>query len=178
MVSLKTGAKTPTVSPIIAFDWEAYLELQRLRSLTTDSFSLNCLEDACDRLLETPNRSSMGKTLARSLVRDSRKNSRLVRHQCSLLDDAHRLAADAPNPREVLEGAEDDIEIEHVISQGFARLDARQRAAIDLKFSGKQVCTAAQQLGVKPRQFRNLVNGALTEMRKCIKADTGGYQHL
>lgn len=164
--------KTSDGAPNAVVDWEAYQELQRLRAFSSDSFVLNCLEDACDRLLKRPQRASKGKALANSLFRDSRKNSRLLKSQLRRIDDTLILASEAHNPSEALARAETDLLISQKLSHGLAQLDSRQRRAVHLKFSSHQVDDGAQRLGVKQRQFRNIVKSALDRLRIHILAET------
>ena len=139
-------------------DWAAYGRLQRRSQKLDTSFDLNGIERGLNRLLKRPERKSYGVRLARRLERDARKFLRAQGDSEILLGDLDIPARpDDPSAMEI----EDLESAVGLIQAGMLRLDGRHRLAV----TARALDRPADELGIKPRQLRNLLREARTEVR-------------
>jgi hypothetical protein len=136
------------------FDEEAFQELAALAAMADTAFDLNAIDRGLGRLIEQPNRASTGKTLAGRLARDARKFLKANRRREVLSDyiEADYPHADPPTDMELA-----DIRwAVGIICEGLMSLAPRDRLVLAAKVNAG----GADDLAVKPRQFRNLVTAA------------------
>jgi hypothetical protein len=154
------GASAPTPR---TYDKQAFNELAAQADRANSAFELNAIDRGLDRLIEHPNRSTSGTTLANRLTRDARKYLRTSR-RAEILSDGieqndHRF--DPPTPEELA-----DIRFAvGVIRIGLSSLGPRHLLVLMTKATGGP----SDALGVKARQYRNLV----TDTRERLWAEPG-----
>ncbi len=145
------GATALTPHP---FDREAFEELAALADEAGKAFDLNAIDRGLERLIKQPNRATTGKTLAGRLVRDARKFRKANRRREVLSDSIEVDDSRSEPPTDV---ELDDIQwAVAAIRDGLMSLDPRDRLALATKAN----TGFADELAVKPRQFRNLVVAA------------------
>ncbi len=148
-------AQSSHVSPP-QVDWEAFEQLQLMRENEANSFNLNCLDDALDRLLSNPCRSAEGAKLAQNVFHDAKRSSRVQRQQSKELVDAELIPDHRPYPRTDLENREQFSLAKEKISLSWHTLKERYRKILALKAQNASKFVVESELGVKCRQFRNL----------------------
>jgi hypothetical protein len=144
------------------FDHEAFEELAAFVAEAKRAFDLNAIDRGFERIIERPIRATTGKLLAHRLVRDGRKYLKDHRRR-EILSDKIEAVSNGDSPTDV---DLDDIRwAVTVIRNGLMSLTPRERLALATKADDG----VADNLAVKPRQFRNLV--AIARVRLWQKSD-------